>query len=113
MNSLHENEEGKLTSCLGGPMKHVDGLEEVRLLHYGDVFLWASDGIDVLDREAIEDKVASGAATQAIASELLAAIETKEHSEQDNATVIVARLAGSCERRHASAARSAALVQPL
>lgn len=113
MNSLHENEEGKLTSSLGGPMKHVDGLEEVRLLHDGDVFLLASDGIDVLDADAIEALVAREAPTREIAAELLAAIEAKDHPKQDNATVIVARRAPGTARTERIRSTSSAAVQQL
>lgn len=93
VNQLHENEEGRLTSYIGGGARLVDGMDTTMTLHPGDSFLLATNGLDVLsDTQIRRCFTRRNVRVSTIASSLLTQVEAKRHPEQDNATVLVARM---------------------
>ncbi|HUS24849.1 MAG TPA: protein phosphatase 2C domain-containing protein [Candidatus Binatia bacterium] len=87
-NELHEGEDGFLTSCLGGNLRHIDCPPRGAAVKAGDRFLIASDGIEVLDAKAVCRLLRAGETPQQCVQSVLDAIDAVGFEHQDNSTVI-------------------------
>jgi len=92
LNADHSIGHVLLEAVNGEPLDMLD--VGARPLAVGDVLVLASDGIETLDETGLADRVAQGRAESATAvvEDVLAAIEARADSVQDNVTLVVARV---------------------
>jgi protein phosphatase len=82
-----------LAAVTGDPIHRLDYSATGRSVAVGDILIIASDGLDSLDNQEIDEilNAQSGVEIGALSQHLLEAVAAKDRPRQDNATVIVAR----------------------
>ena len=76
----------------GGDIHHVDAPDTPHPLEPGDVVVLASDGVETCCPRELSDIVSGGDAAEELVDRILRAVEARECTFQDNATLIAIRL---------------------
>jgi protein phosphatase len=89
-------DRNSITSVIAGgklAAMRMDETADLIPLAAGDVLVVASDGLDTLSREQVAEICSRDRSAEELAGDLLAAVEAADRPRQDNASVIVARIA--------------------
>ena len=85
-----------LSAVTGDPIQRLDYNATGRSVAAGDILIIATDGLESLDNQEIDDILRTQGDVEigALSQYLLEAVKAKDRPRQDNATVIVARAVG-------------------